>query len=225
LTPSDSQSTAKSSQKSDDELALALSEFSRLASNWKAASEWIKRAGLFEQRVIAPHVDGLRYAQKRLADARELINAEDFGAARVHLEQANESIYKTRRDVIDGALAFIGSAVKRYANDLGHANLNDHFGHYQEFWGLFTRIRRQIANSGANRERRDELYRGISEGSDFKDLLRYFDELRGSAFAISKSIEKHDREFGELRVRWAIGIGVTVILGVVGAALLIIFNV
>jgi len=208
LTPSDSQSSAKSAQKPDNDWEWILSECSRLASNWDRAEKWVKRAELFQQRVVDSSLNELRYAGRRLVDALAGADKEDFPAASVHLEQANENIYKASHDAIDTVVAFVSQEINRHAIALGYANLNDHFGHYQELSGAFTTIKGQIEQSRESREQRDEVYNEIAEGADFVNLLKYFNELRGSAPAIYASVEKKTKESRNLSARWWIGIGV-----------------
>jgi len=220
MTP-DSQSSANPAQKSDNQWELILPEFFGVASNWNRAEKWVKRAELVDQRVVAPSINELRYAGRRVMDAFDCAGAKDFDKARDHLKEANENIYKASHDAIDTVIGFIGREIKRYVSDLGHANLNDHFGRYQELLGLFNRIRRQVENSRENRYRRDEFYRDIVEGADFENLQNCFDELRSSVPAILASIAKKKRETRNLRLISAASLAV----GITGIALFVIFNV
>jgi len=178
-------SSGSAAQKSDDESALIRAEYDRVVSNRDAVERWIKRALPFEQieqRAIAVSMnDVARHADS----ARECADKNDSGKAREHLEQADEKMYKA----LDDAVASIKEDMQGYEKKPGYASLSKHFGHYQELSGVLTRIGRRIDNSREDREQRNELYRDIAEGSDFKDLLRYFDELRGSIIAI-RSIDK-----------------------------------
>lgn len=138
------------------------------------------------------------------------ISDKDFDKAREHLERTNEKIYKAHPDT---AVALIAKEMQIYEKELGHANLNKHFDHYQELSGLLTKLNWQIDNSRQSGDQRDELWRDIAEGADFKALLKYFDELRSSIMAIRESIEeekaeseKKKREFSEMRLRWWIAI-------------------
>lgn len=206
-------------QKSDDEQAL-LSEISRLYSNRERAEKRIRRVGLFEQRVIAPSIDELQYAGKQMDCALECVNANDFVKAREHLEQADENITKASYDAIDGAVEFVESEMHSYADDLGYANLNEQFGHYQGLFGALIRLKRHIASAGANREQRDEAYRDIAEGADFEALQNYFDELRGSAPAIRASIARNNRRDRiSVILPPALTVAVTVILSVINIIL------
>jgi len=178
LTPPKSQSSGNAAQKSDNDLALraeALSGYAGFFSN------------LFELYGLESGVNELRDAVGQADYARGHAAATDFDAAREQLEQADENIYKALND----AVAFIGAKTRSYAENLGHANLNEHFGHYQELLGLFGRIERQFANEREGREQRDELYRYMAEGADFKDLLNYFDELGRCEIAIRASMSRN----------------------------------
>jgi len=170
------------SQKSDAALAL-----SSLDSNWNRAEEWIKSAELFERLIVAPSINELKDAGAQIEDAHK---RADEKARRAHLEQADEKIYNASHYAVDAAVAFVDREMQRYERNPGYTALNKHFGHYQELSGVLTRIRRRIDNSREERDQRNESYRDIAEGSDFKDLLRYFDELRGSVIAIRKSNNK-----------------------------------
>jgi len=139
-----------------------------------------------------------------------------FGEERENLKHANEEVYNAP---IDEVVKFIDEEVSRYEDDLGYANLNYHFGRYQKLSGLLTRVKWQIENSRVSNDQRDELRRDIAESADFKDLLKYFDELRGSVYAIVKSIARKEAEARDLRVRWWIGISLTVI-----ALVLVVLN-
>jgi len=184
---------AQSSQKSDNQWELMMSDHARLASNGDAVTEWIKSVGLSQRRVDA--AEELRYADRQMDRARECADKKDFNKAREHLEQANENMHKALHDAIDDAVGFIGAEKRRYADKWGVAKLNDHFRHYQALSGVLIRTKRQIASSRENREQRGQLYRDIAEGAeDFKDLLKYFDELRSSETAIHESIADKKRQ-------------------------------
>jgi len=175
-------SSGNAAQKSDDELALIRAEYDRVVSDREDVESWIRRAGLSEERAIA---DGISDSAAQAERALECADKQDFVKAREHLEQADKQTHKA----LDGAVAIIGKKKQDYENELKPANLNEHFGHYQALSGVFVRIKRQIEGSRQNRDQRDEVFRDIATGSDFKDLLRYFDELRGSITAI-RSINK-----------------------------------
>jgi len=215
LTSSESQSSGSVSQKSGGESALIRAEYDRVVSNRETVEKWVRRAGLFENRAVA---DGINDSAKQAARAFECADKKDFDKAREHLEQSDEQTHKA----LYGAVASIGGGIQAYENDLKHANLNEHFGHYQALSGVFIRIKRQIEGSRQNREQRDGVFRDIAAGADFEALLNYFDELKGSSFAIGKSIEKKSAESRELRVQWAVGISLTLFSVAAGAALTII---
>jgi len=204
LTPSNSTPSAPSSRNSDDELELMLSEHSRLTSNWNAVKEWLRRVGSFEQSVIAPSVNKLQNVSAQLDDAFEFINKKDLDNAREQLEQVNEDMY----EALNGAVTSINEETQRYADDFGEADLNDHFRHYQDLSGVLVRITRQIENARQIREQQDALYRDVAEGADFKDLLKYFDELRGSEDAIGDSISKERWRYRKFF--WVSGLGLLV---------------
>jgi len=102
------------------------------------------------------------------------------------------------RDNPKEMVAFIRNKVRCYEEKIDPANLNDYFRHYQELLGLLTEDRWQ------NRDQ-------AGDDADFKDLLKYFDELRSSLYAITQSIAKKEDEDRDLRMRWWIGISLTVI--------------
>jgi len=181
-----------------------LSEHSLVVSNWNAVKEWFRRVGSFEQSVIAPSVNKLQNVSAQLDDAFEFINKKDLDNAREQLEQVNENMYKA----LASAVASINREKQRYLDKWGTAELNDHFGHYQELSGVLSRITRQIKSARENREQRDELYRDIAEGVDFKDLLRYFDELRSNETEIGDSIAKDRGRY--LKFLWISGVGILV---------------
>jgi len=164
-----------SSQQSDDELALKTDALSGYAGVFSK---------LFELYGIESGVNELREAVRQADYARDVA---DEKARREHLEQADENMYKSLND----AVASIGDEMQIYAENPGHANLNEHFGHYQELLGLFGRIKRQFAKARESREQRDELYRYAAKGADFKDLLNYFDELGRCEIAIRASMSKN----------------------------------
>jgi len=132
----------------------------------------------------------------------------DFGAVNENLKHANERVYNAP---VEDDIKRINEKMNRYKKDLSYANLIEHFGHYQELSGVLFRLNRQIEIARQNRDRRDELYRDIAEGADFKALLNYFDELRGSETAIRARIAKKEAESRDLRLRWWIGVSLTVI--------------
>jgi len=135
---------------------------------------------------------------------------KDCGGVCKHLEQANEQTHNANGDNLDSVIALIRNKMKRHVYDLGCVNLNEYFNHYQELLGVLIKLNRQIKNSLQNRDQRDELYRKIVDGADFKDLLKYFDELRGSKTAIRESIAKKEAESRDLRMQWWIGVALTV---------------
>jgi len=102
------------------------------------------------------------------------------------------------RDKPKEMVAFIRNKVRCYEEKIDPANLNDYFRHYQELLGLLTEDRWQNRDQAGN-------------DADFKDLLKYFDELRSSLYAITQSIAKKEDEDRDLRMRWWIGISLTVI--------------
>jgi len=131
-----------------------------------------------------------------------------FDAERENLKQTNEKVYNAP---IEDAVKFINEEMSRYKKDLGYANLNDRFGHYQELSGLLTRVKWQIENSRQSGDQGDALRRNIAESADFKALLNYFDELRSSIIAIRVSIAKKEATELDLSMRWWIGVSLTVI--------------
>jgi len=136
------------------------------------------------------------------------LSDKDFEEAQEHLEQDSKKIYNAPPDTV---VKFIDDEMRDYADDLGYANLNDRFGHYQELSGLLTRVKWQIENARQSGDQGDAMRRNIAEGADFKDLLNYFDELRSSIIAIGKSIAKKEVAARDLSVRWWIGVSLTVI--------------
>jgi len=131
-----------------------------------------------------------------------------FDAERENLKQANEKVYNAP---VEDVVKFINEEMNRYEKDLSYANLNDRFGHYQELSGLLTRVKWQIDNQRQSGDQGDVECRNIAESADFKALLNYFDELRSSIIAIGKSIAKNEAEARDLRLRWWIGVSLTVI--------------
>jgi len=222
LTPSDPKSSKNPSPKSDNELALRLTvvaEYAKVNSNLETVEKWIKSAEVVEQRVITAGIYELECANRQM-DYATLKSADkkNFDEALAHLEKASESIYKA----LDDAVATIGREMQRYADDLEATNLNEHFVHYQALTGVFASVKRQIENSRENRDQWDEVYKDVAEGADFRDLRKYFDELRSNALTIRDSIEKKDSEARNSRRRRTVGISLAVISAVTGLTLVIL---
>jgi len=209
LTPLD----AKSSQNSDNELELMLSELDQSASNWNAVQEWMGRVGPLEQS----GVNELHVAREQMDYALERSNKHDLDKAREHLKQADEQTHKA----LASAVASISGETQQYADDFGEADFNDHFRHYQDLSGVLVRITRQIENAQQSREQQDALYRDVAEGADFKDLLKYYDELRGSEDAIGDSIKKERRRYRNLFLISGVGIVATIATAAIGLAALL----
>jgi len=171
-------SAADVAQKSDNELALRaslLSEYVRVFSK------------LFKRYGITAVTDELRDAGRQSDYSRE--RTDDDNKAREHLEQADENLSKALADTV----ANIKEEIRRHDDSLRYANLNEHFGHYQELSGVLSRINRQVKNARESREQRDEVYRNLAESAELKDLLTYFDELRSSVPAIRASVARKNR--------------------------------
>jgi len=135
---------------------------------------------------------------------------KDCGGLCENLERSTEQIHNGNGGKLVGEIACIRKKMKSHVEDLGCANLNDHFRHYQELSGLLVRLDQKIENARQNREQRDELCRAILEDADFNDLRKYFDELTGSICAIRASIAKKGTESRNLRVGWYIGVLIAV---------------
>jgi len=161
--------------------------------------DWIRRVGLSEQGGVNELQNAVR---AQLDYALEFINEKDFDSARKLLEQVDKNTY----DALDSAVASIVIEALHCAKKWTRADFNDHFRHYQDLSGVLIRIARQIKNARQSREQQDALYRDVAKGVDFKDLLRYFDELRCSEKAIDASITKSNKRYRDLI--WLSGFGV-----------------
>jgi len=135
---------------------------------------------------------------------------KDYGGLCENLERDDEQVYDTSHDNLVGVVARIRNKMKIYVKDPGCADLNDHFHHYQELSGVLIGLDQKIEVAYQNLDQREELYRALLEDADFKDSLKYFDELTSSICAIRASIAKKGAAPRIVRVGWYIGLSLTV---------------
>jgi len=148
---------------------------------------------------------------------RAKLCGKDCGGLCANLERDDEQVYDTSHDNLVGVVARIRNEMKSHLKDWGCGDLNDHFRHYQELSGVLIGLDKKIKTARQNRDQRDEAYSAISEGADFKDLRKYFDELTGSICAIHASIAKKGAEISDSRIRWRISILVTAVASAAAA--------
>jgi hypothetical protein len=153
-----------------------------LSEEWNLAEERLKTAENWNRKVLIPAINELRYAGRKIVDAFTAHRRGDSQAAAEHIADACQDILRARHDVIDAVHGAIGDYADKAREKIGAAVLHGNFSNYGEMFALIREIGEQVAQSRKERQRRDEIYRGIE--NKMPRLIQLHRELEASLSAI-----------------------------------------
>lgn len=188
---------------------------------WDAAEGDIKVAEQVCQKVVAPAINELRYAGRRLADALTKICANGSDdQIRALLQDAKFDCHRARHDAIDAALSKIAIDIDIMVEELGYEAVLQAYPAFARFNAKLQDAAAAVAGSRADRENRQAIYESL-ENSKFPDLIKDYRELRSAEpimleLARSQKIKHRKNElFGYCGVAGLIFGVIGVVIGII----------
>ena len=170
-----------------------IAKIAALCDEWNRAEEWIKRGETICRNVLAPSINEMRYAGRRIADACEARGRGDHGAAEAYIGDALQDLIRARHDVIDAIVGFISDSANDCRLRLGADNLQKHFPEYGALFGLLKTMLDTIALSRAERAGRNKIYETMMR-DDLPRLQEMYRAMEESLPAIQENIKKESRK-------------------------------
>ena len=140
-----------------------------LLEEWNSAEEALKIAENVQGKVVAPSINELRYAGRKVIEA--LSFDDDDEQARRLLDDAIFDCMRARHDAIDAIIAFISNKISAYTNELGVHIVLQCYPDTPKLIEEIGYIQDQIEVSRKNRLDRNAVYSTL-QSADIPKIIR-----------------------------------------------------
>lgn len=155
-------------------------QINKVRQEWDRAEPTLKRAEQVCEKIIAPSILELRYAGRRIVEGLNGI-AEGLEEKEIqgYFQDAYFNCLRARHDAIDAATSKIAIDLDIAAKQLGYGPITQAFPKFSDLRLKLEDIRGKIVKSRGDREKRDEIYNGISE-NNFQEIVELYREFQTS---------------------------------------------
>lgn len=150
-----------------------------ICESWNEAEKTIKVAEQVNAEIVNPAIYELRYAGRRIIEALNAHELEDFQKRDNLLHDAEFECCRAKHDAIDAITAKIASDMEIATRRLGANTILINFPQITAMYANLHEIREKVATSREQREDRDAIYATLEAG-DLPELVRLHSQLKGS---------------------------------------------
>lgn len=198
------------------DIPLRLSE---IAAQWKQVAGLVKDAERFDDRVIFPAINQLRYAGGDLVDAWALF-ASDAATSEVNerivqlIFDAETHVKIARHDLTDSVITHIYFFCKELIESFGKSEVTKQMAEFGELWDKLDETNKKISRARKQPEQRDEIYASIENDDLMEFIVSNYALLAAEKALIVQRIEYKKIIDAQLRLgkrSFWMGIGLTLI--------------
>ena len=188
----------------------------QLLDEWNSAEEALKQAETVQGEVVAPSINELRYAGRKVVEALALPDDETDQALRL-LDDAVFDCMRARHDAIDAITAFITEKIDDLTARLGVDVVLTCYPDMPRLVAELGRVQDAIVRSRENRLDRDAIYATLM-ATDLPKIYAMYQALRRNEGLMRSLAEKHERERRRNRMAFWAGTVLAVLGVLVGLA-------
>lgn len=189
-----------------------------LLAEWDRAEEAVKQAEFIQGEVVAPSVNELRYAGRKVVEALQLAANNDAERAQRLLNDAIFDCMRARHDAVDAITAFISMKLDAVTEEIGVDVVLQCFPDMPKLVAALGRVEEVIATSREDRTNRDAIYETLRQ-TDLREIVDLYGALKANEKLMQARAEELalDRRRADRRFWWGLLIGfLGLLVGVAG---------
>ncbi len=160
----------------------------RIGEEWNKAETAIKLAEQVNGKIVNPAIYELRYAGRKIVEAREIHDADPHRAGEL-LRDSMMDCLRARHDAVDAATSKITADLDIAVHTLGAKTVLSCFPEWSDMYEAVCAVKEKIAVSRANRTDREAIYATI-EAVDLTALVSRYNRFKGSEPLLKKSAQR-----------------------------------
>lgn len=185
--------------------------FVALCIEWNSAEKAIKLAEQVNGEIINPAIYELRYSGRRVIEALPLLKTDETKAKKL-LDDAIFDCCRAKHDAIDAATSKIAADIKIAVDKLKPHIVLVNFPKITELYKMLTNVRKKIAVSRENREKRDAIYETIV-AENLQEIVDLYEEFKSSEPLLIAAAKRERLVFGLSVVLGILGLIATLAFG------------
>lgn len=167
--------------------------YASLVAEWDRAEGLIKEAERIRAQVVMASVNELRYAGRRLIDAKamsECVDSPDFDpvAFRSNIQEAIYFCHRAQHDAIDAVVLYVQKILDRYEAEFGYSLLAEQYPPYFKIRASLQEANDLIAQSREKRTDRVNIYKRLAS-DHYAEMLKHYYTLRSNEVVLTKLYE------------------------------------
>ena len=189
-----------------------------LLAEWDRAEEAVKQAEFIQGEVVAPSINELRYAGRKVVEALQFAANDDAERAQRLLNDAIFDCIRARHDAVDAITAFISMKLDALTEELGVDVVLQCFPDMPKLVAALGRAEEVIATSREDRTNRDAIYETLRQ-TDLREIVDLYGAMKANEKLMQARAEELalERQKADRRFWWGLLIGMLgVLAGIAG---------